>query len=56
MLPFGDYQRQNGRQMQKCSMIVQEQNLRLEPHLIAIVVQLLVDCGRGCGTDQNIRS
>ena len=42
MLPFGDYQRQNGRQMQKCSMIVQEQNLRLEPHLIAIVVAVVV--------------
>lgn len=54
-LPFGDHQRQNGRQMQKCShQIAQKQNLRLEPHLIGIVVRLQVDCGCGCGTDQNI--
>ena len=40
--PFGDYQRKNGRQMQKCSpQIAQEQKLRLEPHLIDIVVRLL---------------
>ena len=40
--PFGDYQRKNGRQMQKCSrQIVQEQKLRVEPHLIDIVVRLL---------------
>ena len=40
--------------MQKCShQIVQEQELRLEPHLIGIVVWLLVDCGCGCGTDRN---
>ena len=40
--PFGNHQRKNGRQMQKCSrQIVQEQKLRLEPHLIDIVVRLL---------------
>ena len=40
--PFGNHQRKNGRQMQKCShQIVQEQKLRLEPHLIDIVVWLL---------------
>ena len=40
--PFSDYQRKNGRQMQKCSpQIAQEQKLRLEPHLIDIVVRLL---------------
>ena len=33
--PFGDYQRKNGRQ------IVEEQKLRVEPHLIDIVVRLL---------------
>ena len=39
--PFGDYQRKNGRQIKKCSrQIVQEQKLRLEPHLIDIVVRL----------------
>ena len=55
--PFGDYHRKNGRQMQKCSrQLVQEQKLRLEPHLISIVVRLLVDCGCSCGTDQNTRS
>ena len=33
-LPFGNYQRPNGRQMQKCSrQIVQEQNLRLVPDI-----------------------
>ena len=33
--PFGDHRRKNGRQMQKCSrQIVQEQKLKLEPHLI----------------------
>ena len=32
----------NGRQMRKCSrQIVQEQKLRVEPHLIDIVVRLL---------------
>ena len=42
--------------MQKCSrQIVQEQKLKLEPHLISIVVLLLVDCGCGYGTDQNTR-
>ena len=36
------YQRKNGRQMPKCSrQIVQEQKLRLEPHLIGVVVRLL---------------
>ena len=55
--PFGDYQRKNGRQMQKCSrQLVQEQKLRLEPHLISIVVRLLVDCGCSCGTDRNTQS
>ena len=40
--PFGNYQRKNGRQIQKCScQIVQEQKLRLDPHLIDIVVWLL---------------
>ena len=41
--PFGDYWRKMvALQMQKCSrQIVQEQKLRLEPHLISIVVQLL---------------
>ena len=40
--PFGNHQRKNGRQMQKCSrQLVQEQKLRLEPHLIDIVVRLL---------------
>ena len=41
-LPFGNYQRKNGCQIQKCScQIVQEQKLRLDPHLIEIVVWLL---------------
>ena len=41
--PFGDYRRKNGRQMQKCSrQIVQEQKLKLEPHLINIVFRLPV--------------
>ena len=41
-LPFGNYQRKNGCQIQKCScQIVQEQKLRLDPHLIDIVVWLL---------------
>ena len=54
--PFGDYQRKNGRQMQKCSrQIVQEQKLKLGPHLIGIVFGLRVDCSRGCGTDRNTR-
>ena len=41
---FGDYRKKNGRQMQKCScQIVQEQKLKLEPHLISIVFRLPVD-------------
>ena len=37
--------------MQKCScQIVQEQKLKLEPHLISIVAWLLVDCG--CNRDR----
>ena len=41
-LPFGNYQRKNGRQIQKCScQIVNEQKFRLDPHLIDIVVWLL---------------
>ena len=40
--PFGNYQRKNGRQIQKCScQIVKEQKFRLDPHLIDIVVWLL---------------
>ena len=54
--PFSDYRRKNGRQMQKCSrQIVEEQKLKLEPHLISIVFRLPVDCFCGCGTDQNTR-
>ena len=54
--PFGDYRRKNGRQMQKCSrQIVEEQKLKLEPHLISIVFRLPVDCFCGCGTDRNTR-
>ena len=49
--PFGDYRRKSGRQMQKCSrQIVQEQKLKLEPHLISIVFRLPVDCFYGCET------
>ena len=36
--------------------IVQEEKLRLEPHLISTVVRLLLDCGCYCGTDRNNRS
>ena len=47
--PFGDYRRKNGRQMQKCSrQIVQEQKLKLEPHLIGIVFRLPVICVPPC--------
>ena len=54
--PFGDYRRKNGRQIQKCSrQIEQEQKLKLGPHLIGIVFGLPVDFFRGCGTDQNTR-
>ena len=54
--PFGDYRRKNGRQMQKCScQIVQEQKLKLEPHLISVVFRLPVDCFCVCGTDRNTR-
>ena len=54
--PFGHYRRKSGRQMQKCSrQIVQEQKLKLEPHLINIVFRLPVDCFCGCGTDRNTR-
>ena len=54
--PFGDYRRKSGRQMQKCSrQIVQEQKLKLEHHLISIVLQLPVDCFCSCGTDRNTR-
>ena len=43
--------------MQKFSrQIVQEEKLRLEPHLISTVVQLPLDCGCHCGTDQNNQS
>ena len=50
--PFGDYRRKNGRQMQKCSrQIVQEQKFKL----ISIVFRLPVDCFCGCGTDRNTR-
>jgi len=46
-----------GRQMQKFSrQIVQEEKLRLEPHLISTVVRLPLDCGCHCGTDRNNRS
>ena len=42
--PFGDYRRKNGGQMQKCSrQVVQEQKLKLEPHLNSIVFRLPVD-------------
>ena len=54
--PFGNYRRKNGRQMQKCSrQIVEEQKLKLGPHLIGVVFGLPVDCFRGCGTDRNTR-
>ena len=54
--PFGDYRRKNGHQIQKCSrQIVQEQKLKLGPHLIGIVFGLLVDFFHSCGTDQNTR-
>ena len=50
--PFGDHRRKNGRQMQKCSrQIVQEQKFKL----ISIVFRLPVDCFCGCGTDRNTR-
>ena len=35
--------------------IVQEEKLRLEPHLIS-TVRLPLDCGCHCGTDSNNRS
>ena len=54
--PFGDYWRKNGHQMQKCSrQIVQEQKLKLGPHLISIAFGLPVDCFRGCWRDRNTR-
>ena len=43
--------------MQKYSrQIVQEQKLKLEPHLISIVFRLPVDCFCGCGTDRNTQN